>query len=396
MASTKLPIPHVSVEDAVAFFKVVFGDQMVLTEEDLRKPQYPKLKKFYSNLLVSQLGISHEQISQPHFGSMQVFSYPELHEESASLFTLTMNLQRFMYACGIRDFTVEDLLSPQPKRTLLCIGAVVNFLKFRSCRNHVYEKCLEEKENIEESHHHLSDKNAEMRQKIMVLREKLQVEELQVEQMRPEIEARKATIAELNREQAAEAKRYSDSKARHAESTAKKAELLVCLAGMKEQSESLKSKIVKSPERLKGEISRLKGSVQAISQCINEKSNRNNELANQYEGALQLKEDMKNALKLLNGIEAELAKQREHSAHLEECQDKSLTMKETLKDLTVKLQHLKRQLASHQEKSTRYTRQHEKKVAALKEQMQQSKAQLDQYHVTLNRAWGKLVQYTST
>ncbi len=49
--------------------------------------------------------------AQPTFKTMML-EYPELHEESVSNLVMLGGLTRMMRACGIRDFSMQDIMAP--------------------------------------------------------------------------------------------------------------------------------------------------------------------------------------------------------------------------------------------------------------------------------------------
>ncbi|KAK3733645.1 hypothetical protein QZH41_013328, partial [Actinostola sp. cb2023] len=349
----KLPIPSMSVEEAVGLIST-FGNKMALTEEDIKRPQYLNLRKWYLNsILVDQLGIAQERLLQPHFSSMTALEHPELHEESCSLLLFTLTLQRFMYACGVEDFTINDLISPSTysKLSEYCI-AVLNFVKFKNFQQEPYDKILEELDSLGERRHQALEQNAALRQRIDKLRVQRAEEEAQAEQIIPAVETLEDTIRELNREQAAEGKKYQQLKTTNAEQATKKADIKVSLAGQREHCENLKSKIVQSPDRFKAEISRLSKQLDTVKNSIDEKSRRFTELDNQKDGRLKCTENMKNALKLMKSICTDMERESELLGQREERQDKCRAQKEALKDLVLKIQIEDKENQSNQDTAT--------------------------------------------
>jgi len=269
-----------------------------------------------------------------------------------------------MFACGVENFNIFDLVTPKPKRTLQCISAIVNFTKFKGSREHVYESVISEVDTAMQQRELLITQNKELQKKILELKAKRAEEDQQVQKLEDEVEELQNNVSELNKQQAAEMKNIQQLKTANAELSSKKAEIKANLAGLKQDCESLKSKIVQSPERFKGELSRLTSAVQAVKEARDERSARLQEICSQQESSLQFIEDGQTALKMITGIGLDMDKLREETAKLEDLQDKNISQKEVLRDTTAKIEQLRRQQASKQEKLSRLIRQHDKKVAA--------------------------------
>lgn len=382
MASTvKLGFPVLTNEEAVANCKSMFG--VSLTVDDLLKPQPQRMKMFYIGVL-SYFGIPPEQFTQPQFKTLKLFEYPELHEEGAPLVIMALALQRFMFACGVENFTIFDLVSPKPKRTLQCISAIVNFTKFRGSREHIYENTMAEVEAAVQQRELILAKNEQLQREILELKAKRAEEEQQVKKLEEEVQELEQDVSELNKQQAAEMKEIQQLKTSNAELSSKKAEIKVNLAGLKQDCEIFKSKIVNSPARFKGELARLTSAVQSVKEARDERSARLQEICAQEESSLQFSEDSQTALKTISGIRQDMERLRDETAKLEDLRDKNISLKDELRNMTAKLEQLRRQQASKQDKVSRLMRQHDRKVAASHDTSDQ--LQREQAHLTKNIA----------
>lgn len=338
------------------------------------------MKRLYSSVL-SSFGVPTEQFTQPQFKFMDSFEHPELHEESAPLVILALAMQRFMYACGMENFSIFDIVTPKPKKTLHCISAIVNFTKFKASREHVYDNAMAEVDAAVQQREQLVARNKELQKRILEMKAKRAEEEKQVQKLGDEVQELENSVCELNKQQATEMKHIQQLKTSNAELSSRKAEVKANLAGLKQDCDSLKSKIVQSPERFKGELARLTSAVHSVREARDERSARLQEVCSQQESNSQFSEDGQTAQKMITGIGLDMDKLREETAKLEDLQDKNITQKEVLRDLMAKIEQLRRQLASKQEKLSRLMRQHDKKVAAThdaSDQLQREQALLEE------------------
>lgn len=358
--------------------KSMFGVSMSV--DDLLRPQSQQMKRLYVAVL-SSFGVPVEQFTQPRFKFMDIFEHPELHDESAPLVVLALALQRFMYACSVENFSIFDIVTPKPKKTLHCLSAIVNFTKFKGSREYVFDNAMAEVDAAVQQKDQLMAHNKELRRQILDLKTKRAEEDHQIQKLEDEIQGLQSGVGDLNKQQAAEMKNIQQLKTSNAELSSKKAEIKANLAGLKQDGDSLKSKIVQSPERFRGELSRLTSALQSVREARDERSARLQEICAQQESSLQINEDAQTALRMITGTGHDMEKLREESARLEDLQDKNITQKETLRDLTAKIEQLRRQLASKQEKLSRLMRQHDKKVAATNDasgQLQREQTLLEQ------------------
>lgn len=358
--------------------KSMFG--VAMSVDDILRPSYQQMRRLYVTVLAS-FGVPTEQFAQPQFKFMDSFEHPELHGDSAPLVILALAMQRFMFSCGMENFSIFDIVSPKPKKTLQCISAVVNFTKFKSSREYVYDSAMSEVDAAGQQREQLMARNKELCRKIRDLKVKRAEEDQQVQMFENEIQGIQSDVSDLNKQQAAEMKSIQQLKTSNAELSSKKAEIKANLAGLKQDGDSLKSKIVQSPERFRGELNRLTSALQSVREARDERSVRLQEICAQQESSLQINEDAQTALKMITATGHDMNKLREEITKLEDLQDKNLTQKEMLRDLTAKIEQLRRQLASKQEKLSRLMRQHDKKVAATHDasgQLQREQTLLEQ------------------
>ena len=96
------------------------------------------LRRVFEHLLELCTGLSKDDIAQPVFAGLAAMDYPELHDESIPALAFYRACARMMDVCGVVDFSIRDVLAPQPKRLRRHLSAVVNFAKFREERLVMY------------------------------------------------------------------------------------------------------------------------------------------------------------------------------------------------------------------------------------------------------------------
>ena len=61
-------------------------------------------------------GVTREEMSQPAFAGLSALNYPELHEDSIPELAFLRACCKMMAICGISDFGLKDITSPNSKR----------------------------------------------------------------------------------------------------------------------------------------------------------------------------------------------------------------------------------------------------------------------------------------
>jgi hypothetical protein len=88
------------------------------------------VRQVYEIMVENCMGITTQDMQIP-FYVLNKLEHPELHERSYPVQALFRHLSKLTKVCGVRDFNVTDITSPDPKRTLFILSAIMNFEKFR-------------------------------------------------------------------------------------------------------------------------------------------------------------------------------------------------------------------------------------------------------------------------
>jgi kinetochore protein Nuf2 len=111
-----------------------------LTEQELNKISPMKMIKIYESFLDILMGVTREELEQPHFSILENLENPELHQQSLADITFFRHLLRLMNSVGIQDFNMKDLMRPEPPRVRRILSAIINFAKFREEHLTEFEK----------------------------------------------------------------------------------------------------------------------------------------------------------------------------------------------------------------------------------------------------------------
>eukprot|EP00731_Ephydatia_muelleri_P018114 Em0011g154a len=100
-----------------------------VTEDDLKNPTSQKLQVLYLACLNALFGVLPDDFRQAAFEEHPV-EHPDLHEESFGNMRLFYATQKMMETCLVKDFGINDIFNPTPRRTACHFSAIINFLKY--------------------------------------------------------------------------------------------------------------------------------------------------------------------------------------------------------------------------------------------------------------------------
>ncbi|XP_007537185.1 kinetochore protein Nuf2 isoform X1 [Erinaceus europaeus] len=240
------------------------ADGKSLSKNDLYPNPKPEvLHMIFMRVLQMVYGVRLE-----HFYMLPVNSevmYPQIMEGFLPVSNLFLHLDSLMPVCRVNDFEIADILYPKAKRTSRFLSGIINFIHFReACRETYLEYFWQSKsyvdklQQLETAHQEAlmklkrldsipADKEAEFKQLFD------DVQDLQ-QFLNQEFYQKSKMLEEGN----------SQKKSDISEKTKRLSELKLTLVSLKEQQDSLKTKIVDSPENVKICKEKMKDTVQKL------------------------------------------------------------------------------------------------------------------------------------
>ncbi|XP_046573025.1 kinetochore protein Nuf2-like [Haliotis rubra] len=345
--------------------------EIPITENDMRKPDVHRWNSLYGMVLESLAGITADQVRQQHIHSSQLCDNPEIHEESMSLMAFTLAIQRVMYACAFTDFSVKDVIDPRPKRLIKIMSAAINFYRFRQSRIEMFDELKAKNERYREQREYLLKSNDELKQKISKLKAIRAEQEPEIKKVMEEIEVMGRQVSENHKIQSATQKTVAEVRKNIAEKKAAQDQLKLAILTSQQEGEKLSQKIVQSPERVKQEQERMEQKLAGLKMTLDEKRTRGATLRAEHKKVKELEACALKALKLLQSIKQDVDKENEVVEQMSGCGDQHQEQQQTLGELTAKQDQLKHVQAIRQEKRTKQHMQHQAKMKAYTEQLNQ-------------------------
>ncbi|KAI8848697.1 Nuf2 family-domain-containing protein [Chytridium lagenaria] len=331
--------------------------QIPMSMEDLEKPSTQRVLSVFELFTDILMGVSRDQFSQPNFAAMEILEYPDLHQESIILMAFYRQLARLIIEVGVTDFSVRDIIKPEPARIRKILSAIINFAKFREERLSVFEECTRRSAEYVDQRQLLLEKNQDLADKVNSLKLQRAEEEPAYQRCRERNQHLTAELRDLKRVQMAMTEEIDSLKKSKADITDKLNNTQFLLVNGKQDCVRLRSRIVQSPEKLQQAISDMNQSVQGEKINISSLEKRIRDLHAKMDHFSVLDQDLLSCVKLME--ECELEMKRSNAADLSVRSEKEAIEKRRLelRDAAQREQQTKRQLNNIEEKMTRLDRQ---------------------------------------
>ncbi|KAI9144568.1 Nuf2 family-domain-containing protein [Paraphysoderma sedebokerense] len=335
-----------------------------VTEEDLNKPTPARIQVIYETFLEAFMGITREHLEQPNFQVMEVVEFPDIHMESVVLFNFAKHVLKLMTEVGIDDFSLRDVLKPEPPRVRRILSAVINFAKFREEQMAIYDQYTQKSEEIVEQRQLLDQKHAEMTEQLSNLQAQRASEE-------PAIKEATELNERLSNELQAKGKLQSDLVNEVEELKQQRNDLMdqmtntqFLLNNCKQECSKLKSRLVYSPEQLKQVIAEQNQNIHTEKSNIVNMEKKTRDLQQKLDFMNLIEGDVSQCIKLMDECQNELKRSQEESSKV--FSEKELIDKKQaeLRELTIKEQQLTRQLNTALDKMARLQKQQSMKREA--------------------------------
>lgn len=332
---------------------------ILVTEEELSHPEKNKeqIRKVFEFLTELCTGITREELSQPAYFGLKKLSFPDLHEESIPCINSLRAFQKMMEVCGIYDFTLKDLMEPNPKRLRKQLSGIINFAKFREERFLLLSDLSNQRETIMNRFNKAQSKNNDLTRRLSILQDQTKEEAKIIADIEADCKSIEVLISELNQHQAEIREEISDSKLQNTKLKDTIAARTLYLEDLQQTRKKLQGQIVSSPGRFRKQISDVSQSLNEEQQNIRTSERKHREL---LAWAVHIEECLgivANAQDVLNELQVESNKHREIVSSLEELRHQVEFKQDQLKALELEIHQLQRQNVRSEDKLAHIRRQ---------------------------------------
>jgi kinetochore protein Nuf2 len=113
--------------------------EVPFTSDDLAKPTTAKILQVFEIFTDQLMGVNQDIQSF----SVDMLDYPEICRDSIALLGFYRQLHKLFSLIGVEQFSIRDLLKPEPARLKHILSAIINFCKFREDQLSIFEICTQ-------------------------------------------------------------------------------------------------------------------------------------------------------------------------------------------------------------------------------------------------------------
>lgn len=166
-----------------------------LNIDDVTKPTANKMLALYEWFLLYFTSISREDLRDAIMEPLINIHHPEIYEYRVAAGTFRDVLQQIMQCASIHDFSDRDLTLPTPERVRRILSGLINFALFEGEQADLTLRPLEKGlEDLQSQRAQLLDREAELMERISIMRQQQEEEERAVAELIPQTETLRATI----------------------------------------------------------------------------------------------------------------------------------------------------------------------------------------------------------
>lgn len=316
----------------------------------LSAPAQETVKPVYKEFIELLTGQSPEELELPQLEAMEHLANRELHEESVTAVCFARSLQQLMAAVGVHDFSMKDVYSPDTKRTVRNLSAIINFLRFREDHLDKFTELSEHSENLQEQRTQRLDENTALRRQLAELKADQEEIAPRSEEIAAECETLTSEVTALNKQQAALGNEIKDLKAEANEINDKIANDRFLIHGAKQEREKLKSQIVQSPEKIKKQLADMSTAVDGERQTVAGQESQLKDARGRRDALQRLNKDLKKNHAVVEELDAQAEKIKSSKAALKETAANVETTEEELRALGNRDKSVQGQLKAAQKK----------------------------------------------
>ncbi|KAH1250944.1 Kinetochore protein NUF2 [Glycine max] len=223
-----------------------------VTEQDFTNPNPDFISDLYTRVLIHLDILLEEDNEQLEFHALEHLENPDFHLDSVRAVKLYNQINEVLTTLECpRKFTLADLLMPDPHRTDLFLGSLLNFCLDRDARMNSVSEIVEEVNALEAQRTELEENRIlQLKAEISECNEAKEREMPLVEEVEAKVKELKQTIAVLNSNQSSLRSTLRKLKEKTGETDEKISNAEFTLVQNVQENANLRSKISQSPDKV--------------------------------------------------------------------------------------------------------------------------------------------------
>lgn len=370
----------------------------IANEELVSRPTSQYIKTLLEQLLDSFMGLSADNINgmvrnvnkndlsmtktqdaqmeeEPENGGSQIEDDDDI-TSSVRLILLHRGAYEFFLICGVNDFTLMDIMRPEPQRIRRILSAVVNYARFREENSVECEKLVSISEGNLEKLKVVQNENSRLSNKINDLKYKIEANETdegnkkatlkQITTYNSKLENELKKLKKNQEILTLEHSKYKDEKRRLIEKLEDHNYLIM---ESNKELDKLKSYLLSNPEILTKIIEDLKANLSEYQTNLADLESKNKNMTISIESFQLVEQELKNLFRILEEVLNDLTKEETSLDKLNKYQEFKEQQNLTLNDLNRQIQQVTRQLNNTEEKIKRLRHQSSERSEASKQKL---------------------------
>lgn len=296
-------------------------------------------------------------------------STADIQVDARMTLVLQRSIYRFMVDCGIDDFSIMDIVKPEPQRLRRLLSAVVNFARFREEHMGDCEDLVQRSEQNAENFRNLMGEHEDLLQKVSDLEQASENSQERVKEMEAhntQVEGELRQLKKVQEQLTLEHGSYKQEKTRLVSKLEDQSFLIV--EGRKE-NDKIRPYIVESPEILHKINNDLSASLAADRSALETTERRARLLEISAESFRSIEHELRSCIKVIEECDIELSRKDEAIKKQTRLQELYEQRKLDSQELDRRLQQLERQIVSAEERIERARNQAESKRKAAQQKM---------------------------
>lgn len=295
---------------------------------------------------------------------------------SIRLIILHRGAYEFFLICGINDFTLMDIMRPEPQRIRRILSAVVNYARFREENSIECEKLVSISEGNIEKLKNVQSENSKLSNQINDLKYKLEANETnegnkkatlkQINMYNLKLENELKKLKKNQEILTLEHTNYREEKRRLIEKLEDHNYLIM---ESNKELDKLKSYLLANPEILTKIIEDLKANLHEYQSNLTDLEMKNKNMTISIESFQLVEQELKNLFRILEEVLNDLTKEEASLDKLNKYQEFKEQQNFTLNDLNRQIQQITRQLNNTEEKINRLRHQSSERSEASKQKL---------------------------
>ncbi|KAJ2458565.1 kinetochore-associated Ndc80 complex subunit nuf2 [Coemansia sp. RSA 2424] len=327
--------------------------EIPILEEDLDKPTPQRVQIWYEAFLYILKGISLEQMGSSDIELLDLTDFPESHGDDIFLMSFYANMSTLLQQVGVDDFSLRDMLKPEPVRIRRILSGVCNFAMFRDDRMPVLDKYTAQADQQAERLEAMQSELDQVLAKIDAIREQRKREDPQTKKLIESNRASREELKGLRVAQASLADTAAKIKAEKEELSDSIGGIKYAIAGLQDELAKLKQRVVHSPEKIQAAIAELTDGIQQSRVQITANEDKARHLAGKIEMLEEIAGDVRSCVQQMTDAEEIVRMHEEEVRQLTRERENVAQESTQIRNLSVREEQLSFQSKSGQEKIDR-------------------------------------------